>query len=112
MIVLNKIAVYTKNNPRTYSERSVPNISVPFGQAKMLTPSETLSADSADYLGNLIARNKRPEMYLFDGGYCTFGTNGAAVFHYYDRDHQGNIRGVINENGQVGTRQQMNLKTT
>ena len=87
MIVLNKIAVYTKNNPRTYSERSVPNISVPFGQAKMLTPSETLSADSADYLGNLIARNKRPEMY-------------------------GNIRGVINENGQVGTRQQMNLKTT
>lgn len=86
---------------RAIHRTAVPNISVPFGQAKVLTPSETLSADSADYLGNLVVRNKRPEMYLFDGGYCTFGTNGAAVFHYYDRDHQGNIRGVINENGTV-----------
>lgn len=86
---------------RAIHRTAVPNISVPFGQAKVLTPSETLSTDSVDYLGNLIVRDKRPEMYLFDGGYCTFGTNGAAVFHYYDRDHQGNIRGVINENGTV-----------
>ena len=40
-------------------------------------------------------------MYLFDGGYCSFDAAGRAVFHYYDRDHLGNVRAVVGDDGAV-----------
>ena len=67
----------------------------------LLTAAETLSADSTDYLGNLVMTGGKPEMYLFDGGYCSFDAAGRAVFHYYDRDHLGNVRAVVGDDGAV-----------
>ena len=75
-------------------------ISVAFGQTRELTEGETLSADSTDYLGNLILEDGGPSKYLFDGGYCSLDGDGIS-YHYYDRDHQGNIRAVVNSDGTV-----------
>ena len=41
-------------------------------------------------------------MYIFDGGYASFGTNGAVDgWHYYIQDYMGNNRMVVNKNGTV-----------
>ena len=49
--------------------------------------SSTALTDSIDYIGNLILKNGQPSMYLFEGGYATFDTNGAINgWHYYIQD--------------------------
>ena len=56
--------------------------------------------DSTDYVGSLILRKGQPSMYLFDGGYASFDTNGAVNgWHYYIQDYMGNNRMVVNKNG-------------
>ena len=92
---------------RTIYRTAVSNISVPMGTTHTLTQGETLSVDSTDYCfgGSLILRNGRLSRYLFDGGYCSFtrvpsigNLQYATTFHYYQQDHLGNIREVINGN--------------
>ena len=85
---------------RTVHRTAVPGISVAFGRTCELTEGETLSADSTDYLGNLILEDGVPSEYLFEGGYCSLDGDGIS-YHYYDRDHQGNIRAVVNSDGTV-----------
>ena len=83
---------------------AVPNIEVGSGETHTLTDAEILFKDSTDYHGSLIMENGVPAQYLFDGGYCklTDGSGNANIsYHYYDRDHLGNIRGVIDESGTV-----------
>ena len=78
---------------------AVPNIEVGSGETHTLTDAEILFKDSI-----LIMENGVPAQYLFDGGYCklTDGSGNANIsYHYYDRDHLGNIRGVIDEDGMV-----------
>ena len=70
-----------------------------FGQTKELTASETLNVDSTDYYGSLTAENGEAKIYNFGGGYCTF--DGACKFHYFDRDHQGNVRAVVSTAGTI-----------
>ena len=86
---------------------AVPNITVPIGGTRELSPSEILSADSTDYLlgGTLTMRNGRIDKYLFDEGYCqavkvpfTPGQD-SFTFYYYDRDHLGSVRQVIEAEG-------------
>lgn len=49
-----------------------------------------------------IKSDGQPSMYLFDGGYATFNTNGAVNgWHYYIQDYMGNNRMVVNKNGTV-----------
>ena len=84
---------------RAVHRTAAPNVSVAFGQTKELTASETLSVDSTDYFGALIAKNSEAEMYNFGSGYCTF--DGTCKFHYFDRDHQGNVRAVVGTAGTV-----------
>jgi RHS repeat-associated protein len=86
---------------------AVPNITVAIGSARELSPSEILSADSTDYLlgGSLTLRNGRIDKYQFEEGYCqaaAYPGNASQdniTFCYYDRDHLGNIRQVINAFG-------------
>ena len=86
---------------------AVPNITVPIGSTRELSPSEILSADSTDYLlgGSLTLRNGRIDKYQFEEGYCqaaAYSGNASQdnfMFQYYDRDHLGNIRQVINAIG-------------
>ncbi len=61
--------------------------------------SSTALTDSIDYIGNLILKNGQPSMYLFEGGYASFDTNGAVDgWHYYIQDYMGNNRMVVNRN--------------
>ena len=86
---------------------AVPNITVPIGTARELAPSEILAADSTDYLlgGTLTMKNGRIDRYLFDEGYCQavrsiFNPNqDGFTFYYYDRDHLGSVRQVIEAEG-------------
>lgn len=84
---------------RAIHRTAAPNVSVAFGQTKELTASETLSVDSTDYFGKLTAENGEAKIYNFGGGYCTF--DGACKFHYFDRDHQGNVRAVVSTAGTI-----------
>ena len=39
--------------------------------------------------------------YQFEGGYCSFDKNLNPTYHYYEKDHLGSIRMVVNENGTI-----------
>ena len=88
---------------RVIHQTAVPNISVAIGSTRELAPSEVLSADSTDYLlgGSLTLRNGRIDKLQFEEGYCQASAYGGNAtqddfsFHYYDRDHLGNIRQVV-----------------
>ena len=84
---------------RAVHRTAAPNVSVAFGQTKELTASETLNVDSTDYYGSLTAENGEAKIYNFGGGYCTF--DGACKFHYFDRDHQGNVRAIVSTAGTI-----------
>ena len=92
---MNKIQITTKT--------AVPNITVPIGSTRELAPSEILAADSTDYLlgSALTMRNGRIDKYQFEEGYCqavksTFNpSQDGFTFYYYDRDHLGSVRQVI-----------------
>ena len=87
---------------RTVHYTAVPNITVPIGTKRILTlgpNGDVLSADTTDYHSGLLLTNGQPSIYLYDGGYCSLRSpsgNQAISFHYYNRDHQGNIRVVVN----------------
>ena len=80
---------------------------IAIGSARELAPSEILSADSTDYLlgGSLTLRNGRIDKLQFEEGYCqasAYSGNASQdnfAFHYYDRDHLGNVRQVIKATG-------------
>jgi RHS repeat-associated protein len=86
---------------------AVPNITVPIGSTRELAPSEILAADSTDYLlgGTLTMRNGRIDKYQFDEGYCQaekYANNPVQdtfKFYYFDRDHLGSVRQVIEAEG-------------
>ena len=52
------------------------------------------------YCGSFILEQGRLAMFLFDGGYISFGS-GQTAWHYYVQDHLDNTRAVINEQGEV-----------
>lgn len=70
-----------------------PNIRIPLLEVK--------SGDMTDYIGNFIFENGKLDKYLFDGGYCSFDNNQNPTFHYYEKDHLGSVRMVVNENGTI-----------
>lgn len=86
---------------RTVWLTAVPNVTVAIGGRKELTPSLILSSDTTDYVGGFIYSNGKVSRLQFDGGYCSFpdGNIGRTFIHYYDFDHQGNIRALVSENG-------------
>ena len=98
---------------RTIHRTAISNITVPMGTTHTLTQNETQSIDSTDYLlaGTYRLTNGMRSMYLFPGGYCNLndptvtGTGNPSTdsisYHYYNKDHLGNNREVISENGQV-----------
>ena len=69
---------------------------------------------TTDYCGNQIYEQGRPKMLLVDGGYVTFNYNansndslsygeglGGACYHYYLKDHLGNVRVVFNDQDSI-----------
>lgn len=73
----------------------------PDGPDGPISPPYTIRR-TVDYNGNTVYKDGKPHMYLFDGGYVSFeGGNNTPAFHFYTRDHQGNIRAVVAESGTV-----------
>ena len=66
---------------------------------KLRTTHESAVTNTTDYVGNFVFEDGKLNKYLFDGGYCSFDQNQNPVFHYYEKDHLGSIRMVVNENG-------------
>lgn len=72
-----------------------------------LTLAQILQSDSTDYLigGSLVLKNGKIDKLLFDGGYAKATATGtytdSFAFYYYNQDHLGNIREVLDANGTV-----------
>ena len=58
---------------------------------------------TVDYCGDFIYVNGKLKRMLFPGGYVTFRNDSIEhpEYHFYLTDHQGNIRVVANQNGEV-----------
>ena len=85
-----------------------PNITKAWGSKPAdLTAAQTLSVDSTDYLlgGSLVMTNGKIDKYLFEGGYAqatsTSKSADSFAFNYYNQDHLGNNREVVDAKGVV-----------
>ncbi len=68
---------------------------------KLRTTHESVVTNTTDYIGNFVFEDGKLSKYLFDGGYCSFDNNQNPTFHYYEKDHLGSVRMVVNENGTI-----------
>ena len=68
---------------------------------KLRTTHESAVTNTTDYIGNFIFEDGKLSKFLFDGGYCSFDNSQNPTFHYYEKDHLGSIRMVVNENGTI-----------
>ena len=68
---------------------------------KLRTTHESAVTNTTDYVGNFVFEDGKLSKYLFDGGYCSFDNNQNPTFHYYEKDHLGSVRMVVNENGTI-----------
>lgn len=75
---------------------AIENIVVPINTTLPLQPAQILSEDSVEYLGDEIYEYGALSKYLFTDGYVSLET-ATPIFHYFTKDHLGNIRTVVNE---------------
>ena len=85
-----------------------PNITRTFGVKPIgSTQDEVLFAGQTDYLlgGSLVVKDGSIDKVLFDGGYAKAARLGSTTYgfspYYYNKDHLGNIREVVNMGGTV-----------
>ena len=80
---------------------------VKIGKTKELTPEEINCTETVDYLlgGSLVMRNGKIDKVLFEGGYAQAtaanSTTDKFAFYYYNQDHLGNNREVVDAKGVV-----------
>ena len=82
---------------------AVPNLLVPYGSIRELSPSQILGVNTIDYWDHVVCENGELKRYLFDGGYADIGLD-SLTFHYYVKDHLGSIRIVQNASGAIEQR--------
>ena len=87
---------------------AAPNVTVPFGtEPDALTQGQTMYAGSRQYLlgGSLVMEDGMIDRFLFNGGYAsasmTSPTTYTFSFYYYNQDHLGNNREVVDSAGTV-----------
>lgn len=71
------------------------------GGSKLKTIHEALTTNTTDHIGDFIFEDGKLSKYQFEGGYCSFDSNLNPTYHYYEKDHLGSIRMVVNENGTI-----------
>ncbi len=84
---------------RRIHRTAVDNIVVPINTTVKLSENQTLTSDTTEYIGDLIFENGILDKILFSGGYISCNNN--ITFHYYAKDHLGNNRAVVSENGAI-----------
>ena len=90
----------TGNKLSILHRTAVIGLNVTVGDTLNLTNANTLATDKIAYVGPFRIRNGFVEKFMFEGGYCTFnGTSTAGKLHYYTKDHLGNNRVVVDEDG-------------
>ena len=83
---------------RVTHKTTIANISVPMGQIIELANSQISQTNTTDYCNNVIYENGVLSMILTEEGYVTLNGD-TPIYHYYLKDHQGNNRIVMNQNG-------------
>ena len=91
---------------RSIHHTAMPYITRTFGvKPPELTQWQTLYTDSTDYLlgGSITMKNGRVDKCLFEGGYARAMETGATtdrfVFYYFNKDHLGNNRELVDIKG-------------
>ena len=69
--------------------------------SKLRTTHESVVTNTIDYAGKFVFEDGKLDKYLFEGGYCSFDANLQPTYHYYEKDHLGSVRMVVNENGAI-----------
>ncbi len=68
---------------------------------KLRIVHEALTTNTTDYIGDFIFEDSKLSKYQFEGGYCSFDNDLYPTYHYFEKDHLGSIRMVVNENGTI-----------
>ena len=68
---------------------------------KLRTVHEALTTNTTDYIGDFIFEDGKLSKYQFEGGYCSFDSDLNPTYHYYEKDHLGSVRMVVNENSTI-----------
>ena len=76
-------------------------LQVNYGRARPLSGWRDLTRS---YAGNAIFTGSNLSMLLTEEGYVTFASNGTPTYHYYLKDHLGNVRVVFNQTGTIEQR--------
>jgi hypothetical protein len=78
-------------------------LSLVFGCNLIANAHQTVKSSDIDNLhfGDFIFEDGKLDKYLFDDGYCSFYNSQNPTFHYYEKDHLGSVRMVVNENGTI-----------
>jgi RHS repeat-associated protein len=95
--------VYTADGRRlkTIHRTSIPQSNpLGIGVTAPLTPAQTQSTDSVDYVGNFIYEKGQLKRYMFDDGYLKLYTNTFAP-RFFIKDHLGNNRIVTDGSGNI-----------
>ena len=95
--------VYTADGRRlkTIHRTSVPQSNpLGIGVTASLTPAQTQSIDSIDYVGSFIYEKGQLKRYMFDDGYLKLYTNTFSP-RFFIKDHLGNNRIVTDGSGNI-----------
>ena len=86
---------------RVYHRTAVSGIKRSYGSYDALTNAQTLSVDFTTNIDNLEIDQTYSSKYYFSTGYLALGNTGSGTFHYFAKDHEGNVRAVVNQDGTV-----------
>lgn len=75
-------------------------VSMVMGNSVSSSTPRTESVEVVDYCGETIYENGKKTI-LTENGYIGAGSHGSRTYHIYLSDYQGNIRGVLNEDGDL-----------
>ena len=66
------------------------------GATASLTPAQTQSIDSLDYVGNFIYEKGQLKRYMFDDGYLRLNTNNTCVPRFFIKDYDFEMHNPLN----------------
>lgn len=85
---------------RVVHQTAIPNLTVPMGSTFTPMAYQISSKTTTDYCGNIIYTDGMPDMLLTEVGYMKI-RGSRSTYHYYLKDHQGNNRILIDQEGNV-----------